>query len=465
MKKILIVDDEPAICWSLKESLQDDGHEVRTVPSVAKALGQADYLPDCILLDVRMPGKSGIDAIADFRQAFGDVPIIMMTAFGDLNTVVRATNEGVFEYLTKPFDLSEMSATVTRALSASAKSADHESSGEPISSDTRLVGRCPAMQRVFKQIAITAPSNLSVLILGETGTGKDCVAYEIHRLSNRAQAPLVTINVSALNLSVIESELFGHVRGAFTGATQDRTGLFELAHGGTIFLDEIAEIPLAAQVKLLRVLETGRFSPVGSIAEREADVRVIAATNRNVEQMIRQGQFREDLYHRLAAVTIVLPPLRDRGDDLELLAEHFVRRAGLDPRRMILPTWMSACRNRSWTGNVRELRNAIEYSLVVSRGQPIDATHLPPPLVNLSNNQAAEAASTEQSLDQLLDRWAGEQLAGEATDLLARVQAIIEPTLIKRVLQQTGDNRSAAAKILGIDRATLREKMKQFGIQ
>ena len=297
MPRILIIDDEPAICWSLKERLTDQGHDVQIAASVERADKLLNtFVPDVIVLDIRLPGLDGLSAIPSFRQRLPATPIIVMTAFGDLQTVVEAINRGAFEYLVKPFELPDFLSVISRAIQTLAK----ETTGpSPPAEANQLIGRGPAMQAIFKQIALMAPTEFPILITGETGTGKELVAEAIHRHSNRRTGPFVRVSLASLNPSVIESELFGHGKGAFTGATEDRQGLFELAENGTIFLDEIGETPPAIQVKLLRVLESHSFTRVGTSNERTTNARLIAATNRDLRSMFAEHNFREDLYHRL----------------------------------------------------------------------------------------------------------------------------------------------------------------------
>ena len=453
MSRILIVDDEPAICWSLKERLKDQGHDVQIAPSVERAEILLDtFSPDVIVLDVRLPGKDGLSALPAFRQRFPNAPVIVMTAFGDLQTVVDAMNRGAFEYLVKPFELSEFLAVVSRALQPIGQAI-------PVTTTKRegsqFIGHGPAMQAVFKQIALVAPTDFSVLITGETGTGKELAAEAIHRHSRRRSEPLLRVSLASLSPTIIESEMFGHVRGAFTGATEDRAGLFELADKGTIFLDEIGEIPLTIQVKLLRVLESHRFTRVGSGDERTSNARLIAATNRNLPQMIAEGTFREDLYHRLKVFSIELPPLRSRREDLRALVEYFL---ATQSAPATTEGFWSEIEGRPWNGNVRELRNAIDHAVVVARGGPLMAAHLPAAVVNqLKLSDPGELLQTAIGL------WVRQQLAEAGaesqTDLYRRFLTSAESALFSEILDHTQQNRSAAAKLLGVDRATLRSKL------
>lgn len=455
MSRILIVDDEPAICWSLRGRLADEGHDVQIAASVERAEKVLTaFTPDVIVLDVRLPGIDGNSAIPRFREQLPSTPIIMMTAFGDLQTVVEAMQRGAFEYLVKPFELSEFMTTVSRALKTQLAPTIEAS---PAVGSTQLVGRGPAMQSVFKQIALVAPTDFPALITGETGTGKELVAAAIHRHSARGNGSFVCVSLASLNPTVIESELFGHVKGAFTGAIEDRPGLFESAENGTIFLDEIGETPLAIQVKLLRVLESKTYTRVGSNEERTTNARLIAATNQNLESMIADGTFREDLYHRLKVFSIDLPPLRNRPEDLRPLVEYFLAK---HPNRLqpIAEEFWAAIEQRTWHGNIRELRNAIDHAVVLARSGPLSAEHLPPPL-----SQLVSSESGPPQLEFAIADWVHRQLEerGEdaVSDLYRRFLGVAEGALFQEILSHTQQNRTAAAKILGLDRATLRTKL------
>ena len=456
MSRILIVDDEPAICWSLRGRLADEGHDVQVAASVERAeTVLASFVPDVIVLDIRLPGIDGNTALPRFRERLPSVPIIMMTAFGDLQTVVESMQRGAFEYLVKPFDLSEFMTAVSRALKAKSAPALETSQS---SDSNQLVGRGPGMQAVFKQIALVAPTDFPALITGETGTGKELVAAAIHRHSARQKGAFVCVSLASLNPTVIESELFGHVKGAFTGAIEDRPGLFQSAENGTIFLDEIGETPLAIQVKLLRVLESRTYTRVGSNEERTTNARLIAATNQNVEAMIAEGTFREDLYHRLRVFSIELPPLRNRREDLRPLVDYFLAKHPNRTNQAVTDEFLAAIEQRAWHGNIRELRNAIDHAVVLARSGPLSVEHLPPPL-----SQLTSAAGRPPQLESAIADWVHRQLEekGEdaVNDLYRRFLGVAEGALFQEILSHTQQNRTAAAKILGLDRATLRTKL------
>jgi len=458
MNRILIIDDEPAIGWSLRELLTDEGHAVEVASSAEAALETCGrFAPEAMLLDVRLPGRDGLTALPDLRAAAPGAAIVVMTAFGDLDTAVRAVAAGAFDYLVKPFDLASVSRVVSRAL------ADRgESVPAPMAdaSPSRLVGSSAAMQAVFKQIAVAAATDLPVLITGQTGTGKELAARAIHAHSRRRDRPLVATSLAALAPSVVESELFGHVRGAFTGATADRRGLFEQADGGTLLLDEIGEAPLEVQAKLLRVLEDRAITPVGSSTARPVDVRVIAATNRDLVAALEAGRFRIDLYHRLRVFQIEMPPLAARPEDLPALVDHFLAAAGHGGRQASA-AFLAAVRGRSWPGNVRELRHAVESATAMARGGSLEAEHLPPAATTPPRG-AAPPLDADECVTAAVRQWvdAAWIASADAGDLHDRLVKLVEKTLAAEAVGRAGGNRTAAAKALGLDRATLRAKLQ-----
>ncbi|MEI8020688.1 MAG: sigma-54 dependent transcriptional regulator [Schlesneria sp.] len=456
MPRILIIDDEPAICWSLKERLTDQGHDVQIAASVERADKILNkFVPEVIVLDIRLPGQDGLSAIPGFRQRLPATPIIVMTAFGDLQTVVDAISRGAFEYLVKPFELPEFLSVISRAIQALSKETTDLSQAAEAN---QLIGRGPAMQGIFKQIALMAPTEFPILITGETGTGKELVAEAIHRHSNRRTGPFVRVSLASLNPSVIESELFGHGKGAFTGATEDRLGLFELAENGTIFLDEIGETPPAIQVKLLRVLESHSLTRVGTNTERTTNARLLAATNRDLRTMIAEHIFREDLYHRLKVFSIELPPLRSHREDLRPLVEYFIGRHLNSMKPKITDEFWAEVEKRNWPGNIRELRNAIDHAVVLARGGPLFAEHLPPlPVVIPPREESTE--DLQRAIAVWVHRQLDESQTDSVNDLYRRYSIVADAALLNEVLNHTQQNRSAAAKLLGLDRATLRTKL------
>jgi two-component system nitrogen regulation response regulator GlnG len=395
------------------------------------------------------------------RFAARKTPIVVITAFGNLDTAVGALGNGAFDYLAKPFDLEQFAGLVERAL-AHGRGAPEAAPALASDRVEDLLGGSPAMQEVFKRIALVAPSDASVLITGESGSGKELVARAIHRHSAYADRPFVPINLASLSPTLVESELFGHVRGAFTGADTSRQGLLELADGATVFFDEAADIPPNVQVKLLRVLEQHEVTPVGDTRPRKTKFRVIAATNRDLRREFASGAFRQDLYFRLAVFDIALPPLCRREDDIPLLAQRFLQRlaGGGQPVGALTDRAVAELKRRRWLGNVRELRNAVEHGALLARGGAIEPEHLPPPL-ELESPDAESPANPSSTLRQAVRDWTAEQLGdqpGEG-DLYQRFLSATEPPLFDAVLDATGQNRAAAAEMLGIHRATLRKKL------
>lgn len=469
MSQILIVDDEPSICWAFREALSDEGHRVAVAPSAEEALQQvaSGERPELVVLDVRLPGIDGLSAMRELRRELGAVPVVVMTAFGSLDTAVRAMEQGAFDYLIKPFDLEAAVTVLRRALAAAAPREQQipaATEAQPAPGQT-LLGRSPGMQQVFKQIALVAPSQVGVLITGESGTGKELVARAIHRHGKRSHTPFVPVCIPALNPGLVESELFGHVKGAFTGAHEERAGLIEQASGGTLFLDEIAEVSPQLQVKLLRMLEQREVYPVGSATAVPVDVRVIAATNRPLEQAISAGEFREDLFYRLSAFRIHLPPLRDRPGDIPLLAQHFLSEtdAGTAGMLRFSPEAMAELNRREWPGNVRELRNAIEHAAILARGGELAVDHLP--ASPLSAPAATEPATRVRDAVEGWARTAAARApAAHEPGLYDQFLQLAEPTLLTAALQQTGGNKAAAAQLLGLHRGTLRQKLRDHGM-
>jgi DNA-binding NtrC family response regulator len=460
MSHVLIVDDEESICWGLERLLSQSGHDVSLAASAEEAFQvAAGHPPDLVVLDVRLPGIDGLSAMQRLNQLAGDVPIVVITAFGSLDVAVTAIRNGAFDYLAKPFDLEQAATVIDRALAQARPAAAGTDAADAFTVEQELLGQGPAMQQVFKRIALVAPSEASVLITGESGTGKELVARAIHRHSRRGDRPFVPIHLASLSPALVESELFGHARGAFTGADGARQGLLELADGATVFFDEAGDIPPAVQVKLLRVLEQREVTPVGSAQPRCTSFRVIAATNRDVRGAGGETALRRDLYFRLAAFEIALPPLRERVEDIPLLAEYFLSRFELDARRKVSigPQAMNELRRRAWPGNVRQLRHAVEHGALVARGGRIGIEHLPPP----DDEQPLRAPFFE--LEEAVRHWTRQQLGSGASNgrLYESFLSQVEPPLFETVLRRTAGNRAAAADSLGIHRATLRKKLER----
>jgi two-component system nitrogen regulation response regulator GlnG len=460
VKHILIVDDEEAVCWSLQRALSREGHSVAVAASAEQAFAlMKEQPPDAVLLDVRLPGMDGLTALSRMKQMGLEAPVIIATAFGNLPTAVRAVEEGAFDYLPKPFDLQQALDAVSRALQR--RPVGEAPVAEPAAEPEEIVGRSPAMQAVFKRIALVAPRDACVLITGESGTGKELVARAIHRYSARRDRPFLPVHVAALNPNLVESELFGHTKGAFTGANQARAGLLALADGGTVFLDELADIPLPVQVKLLRVLEHNEVLPVGANQPQPLHIRILAATHQDLAQCVAEGRFRHDLFFRLNVFQVALPPLRERPEDIEALAEHFLRR--FEPRALpLLPETVRFLQGLPWFGNVRELRNALEHAAIVARGSALLPAHFPPLAAEYGPVTPAEQVASS------VRKWLAEQVraAGNAppADLYQALLHVVEPALLDDVMKRLNGNRWVAAQWLGLNRATVRKKLALYGL-
>ncbi|EAQ78605.1 sigma-54-dependent transcriptional regulator [Blastopirellula marina] len=460
MADVLIVDDEPSVCWAVSSLAEAKGHHAEIAASAEEALQKLNtFQPAAIVLDVRLPGKSGLEAIEAIRSASQNVPIILITAFGDLETAVAAVRSGAFEYIVKPFDAATITGALERALTPR-ETTIATSPNESILPPDGMVGKSLSIQTVFKKIAQAAAADACVLIEGESGSGKELAARAIHQHSARSAGPFVAVNLASLSPSLVESELFGHTRGAFTDAHDAKPGYLQLANGGTLFLDEVADIPAAAQVKLLRALEHGEVTPVGGGQPVPTRFRVISATHRHLLSQVEEGDFRHDLYFRLSAFRLQLPPLRERVDDIPELAKFFLSQLGAAGQSAAITTAaLTELKRRPWYGNVREFRNALEHAQIVSMGDAIRVEHLPaaaPPLNTTGHVDLAE----------LVRSWAQQQLAtGESIDdLHARLLALVEPPLLRAALENHQGQFVAAAKTLGMHRTTVKKKADEYGI-
>jgi len=445
-KRIMVVDDEERIRRILEVSLQERGYEVVPAASAEEAAKKLDGSIDLILTDLKMPGESGLRVLEAVRERRLEVPTIVMTAYGSVESAVEAMKQGAFDYVTKPFDLDEIDLLVERGLCSAVLARENQYLREQHECQLEsMVGKSDAMQKLFDQIQRVAPSDASVLVTGETGTGKELVARALHTLSRRRGRLFVAVNCSSVPQDLFESEMFGHIRGAFTGASADRLGRFELADGGTLFLDEISEMRSEFQAKLLRVLEERRISPVGSSEEMEVDVRVVAASNRNLEAAVSEGRFREDLYYRLNVIALRLPPLRERAGDVALLARGFLqqlaaRSGGEVPA--IEPDALVLLESYAWPGNVRELRNVCERLSVLGGDRTISAD-LVFQLVDIQRRPSTR----------------GEQ---QGTGTLAEGVRRGEVEAIRRALEQASGSKSRAASILEVSERTLWYKLKKY---
>jgi DNA-binding NtrC family response regulator len=453
--KVLVVDDEESIIWIFRKLIESLGHACLAAPTAEKGIeiARAEQ-PELIFMDVNLPGMDGLTALEEVRRVAPRSKYVVITAHGTLDTAVRAMKLGAVEHLSKPVELDEARVLIQAALKGGGVNREVETLRKA-GGLSGIVGKSPGMQEVFKKVAAVAASDATVLLTGESGTGKELLARAVHYNSNRSSGPFEAINCASIPETLLESELFGHEKGAFTGAVRQKPGKFEVAGGGTVFLDEVGEITLAAQVKLLRFLEERKFERVGGTDSISVDVRIVSATNQNLEERVREGRFREDLYFRLNVVRIEIPPLRERRDDVPLLVAYFLdlaRGAGVTTDALEL------MKNHSWPGNVRELRNAIERGVVLARGTPIRPEHLPD---TVTSPRPIGESDLEARIRELVEKLVAQ---GQAGDLYRHVEARWEKALLRRVLEQTGSNQVKAAELLGINRMTLRKKMEQHGL-
>ncbi|WP_253341705.1 nitrogen regulation protein NR(I) [Sphingobium sp. OAS761] len=466
---ILVVDDDPAICVVVGEALRRQGYRVKTAASIRER-GELmeSFSPDVLITDVMLPDGDGLDGVADIIDRKPDLNVIVLSAQNTLNTAIRATEKGAFEYLPKPFDLNELTRAVADALSTRQTMPANEDGGDLPHDGLPLVGRSPAMQEVYRTIARVLSNDLSILVLGESGTGKELVAEAIHSLGQRRTRPFVAINMAAIPRELIEAELFGYEKGAFTGAHVRTAGKFEQAQGGTLFLDEIGDMPMEAQTRLLRVLQSGEVTTVGGSKPVRVNVRIIAATNKDLPRLIEDGRFREDLYYRLNVVPIALPPLRDRREDVILLARHFMERAAQEglPRKLLSDDAAQLLMAWHWPGNVRELQNMMQRLAVLSRENIITADMLRH-ILPLDDAPTGHVMPADQLVHAVRD-WAKRQLGvGLGTpqrSLHDDLLAVVEPILLEEVLGSVDGNQIRAAGLLGINRNTLRKKLTDYGL-
>ncbi len=466
MSNILVCDDDAAIRMVVSQALRRAGHTVTTADSLTQLDRQlAAGAPDVLISDVVLPDGDGIDRMREVGERFPALPVIILSARNTLTTAVRAAELGAYEYLPKPFDLDVLTRAVAGALARGGGGHEHDTPADD--SALPLIGRSPAMQDVYRVIARVVSNDLTVLVSGESGTGKELVARAIHDLGTRRTGPFVAINMAAIPRELIEAELFGHERGAFTGAATRTAGRFEQAGGGTLFLDEIGDMPLEAQTRLLRVLQTGEFTTVGGTRTISADARIVAATNRELADQVRAGQFREDLFYRLNVVPIALPALRERRQDVALLAQHFLNRAveqGL-PRRRLAADAVAVLEMHDWPGNVRELENLMRRLAVLARDEVIDGDAVRQMLGAAPLDPVAGDVDIGAAVRALIERIARERPnALDDGTLYERVIAEVERPLIEAVLARHGHNQLRAARAMGINRNTLRKRLDMFDI-
>ena len=452
--KILVVDDERSIRFSLSELLEGEGHAVREAEHAPAALAALEGDPaDLVVSDLSMPAMDGMQLLEEVRARHPETLFVLMTAYGDERTAVRALREGAYDYVPKPFDNEEIRALVRRAREVLALRAENRRLREELAGEFRgLIGDSPGMREVYRLVRRAAPTDVTVLVTGESGTGKELVARAVHEESRRARGPFVALNCSALPGELVESELFGHLRGAFTGADRDREGLFEAADGGTLFLDEIGDLAVPAQAKLLRALEERQVLRVGATRPTAVDVRVVAATHRPLERLVAEGGFRQDLLFRLQVIQVQIPPLRERRDDIPALAVHFVRhfaeRYGR-PVREIDPGARRALLAYDWPGNVRELRNVVERAVVLAEGETLEAADLPPAV----SGSTAPLRPADAALADL-----------PFAEARARALDAFDRSFLGAALERHGRNVSRTARALEMHRQSLQKKLRQLGI-
>lgn len=455
---VWVVDDDEAIRFVLERALGRAGYKTQSFATVGSVSAQLDdQHPAVIITDIRLPDADGLSVLTALEERGIDIPVIAMTAFSDLDQAVSAFQSGVFDYLSKPFDLDKVLAVVARASAALPSAVPREK--DTVESH-QLIGDSAPMQEVFRTIGRLSRSSISVLITGETGTGKEVVARALHQHSPRSNGPFVAINTAAIPTELLESELFGHEKGSFTGAHERRKGRFEEATGGTLFLDEIGDMPLPLQTRLLRVLAEGDYYRVGGRDLLRADVRLLTATHQDLQHKIEDGSFREDLYHRLNVITIEIPPLRERDQDIVLLARHFLRQAAREMRleeKYLLPETIQALQGKAWPGNVRQLQNLCQQLCVMAPGEQILPVDLPDSLKD--KNGAAEPS---ESWSEALHIWTRKALYHGQTDLMSAARGELEKIIMDCALEHTGGKRVEAARLLGLGRNTLTRKLKEL---
>jgi two-component system, NtrC family, nitrogen regulation response regulator GlnG len=460
MKPVWVIDDDRSIRWVFEKALAREGIPFKTFALAQEALAALERdTPQVLVSDIRMPGTSGLELLQSVKQKHPELPVIIMTAYSDLESAVAAFQGGAFEYLPKPFDVDQAVELIRRALDESMREAGDE---ETATASPEILGQAPAMQEVFRAIGRLSNSNSTVLITGESGTGKELVARALHRHSPRAAKPFIAINTAAMPKDLLESELFGHERGAFTGAQAMRRGRFEQAEGGTLFLDEIGDMAHDLQTRLLRVLSDSHFYRVGGHQPLRANVRVIAATHQDLEVRVREGAFREDLYHRLNVIRLRLPSLRERREDVPLLARHFLAKSardlGVEAKRLSEGAvgYLAA---QDWAGNVRQLENVCHWLTVMAPARDVDVGDLPPEL------RESSGAGTDGDWTAALQRHVERALVRGESDLMDALSRDFEKILIAKALAHTGGRRIEAATLLGIGRNTITRKIAELGIE
>jgi nitrogen regulation protein NR(I) len=463
--KLLLIEDDRGIASALQRVLIDEGHSVEIEERGDKGLTRArEEVFDLVITDFKMPGLSGLDLVKQLHLAKPRLPIILITAHGTTETAIEATKAGAYDYLVKPFEMEELLQLVTKSVANSRVLSRPVGLGIPGAPGDTLVGKSRALQDIFKEIGRIAAKPINVLIRGETGTGKELIARAIHHHSDRAKAPFLAINCAAIPETLLESELFGHEKGAFTGAEARRIGRFEQAHHGTIFLDEIGDMSPITQVKLLRVLQEKTVQRLGDKETIPVDVRIIAATHRHLEDAMQKGQFREDLFYRLSVVVITVPPLRERREDIPELVQYFLSKFGAElgaPSSSIHPAAIELLQAQPWAGNVRELENAVRKVLLLARGYTINLDHV---RLALKPSSASMGRPAEVSLARQASDLLAAAQRGELGNAYARLIQLAERELFSQAIQSARGNQAKAARWLGLSRLTLREKLNQYGL-
>jgi two-component system nitrogen regulation response regulator GlnG len=462
---VWIIDDDKSIRWVVEKALQKAKMQTLTFSNAKELINALQHdKPDALLTDIRMPGMDGFELLDRVQKNYPGLPVIIMTAHSDLESAVSAFHGGAFEYLPKPFDINEVVELAHRACTHSRQQQENQKEAAALESPPEIIGAAPAMQEVFRAIGRLARSNITVLINGESGTGKELVAKALHKHSPRAKNPFIALNMAAIPKDLMESELFGHEKGAFTGAQARRAGRFEQANGGTLFLDEIGDMPAELQTRLLRVLADGEFYPVGAHLSVKVDVRIIAATHQNLEALVEQGRFREDLFHRLNVIRIHIPPLRDRKQDIPLLLRHFLTQAAQELNteiKTLRPDAENYLSSLDWPGNVRQLENCCRWLTVMASGREIHLHDLPPEFLNKPQEREAESGNWES----MLRIWIDRQLLTKEHEVAKQTIPAVETILIKAALNFTHGKRHEAAILLGYGRNTLTRKIKELGIE
>ena len=462
MSKILVVDDEESVCWAFEQFLKEEGQSPLIASNAQEALEKVTAeKPDLVIMDIRMPGQmNGLEALAEMRKLDPEIYVIIMTAYGDMQTAIEAMQAGAYDYIIKPLDLDQVGVIIQKALKAQKRSRELELLRTEVMGryqKDNIIGKSPEMQDIYKLIGALTTNDVAVLIEGKTGVGKELVAKAIHYNSFRKDRPFVAVNCAALTETLLESELFGHEKGAFTGAINQKQGKFEIVKDGTLFLDEVGDISPSTQTKLLRVLDHGEFERVGSNKTLKMSARIIAATNRNLAEATQEGHFREDLYYRLRVFSVHIPSLRERKEDIPLLVRHFVDMSNQELSKQIKGVdsgAMDLLLAHDWPGNVRELENVIKSAAVLCRGDVILQEHLPSRLTLVP--QGPGYAALESALEKILR----EKTESGSPEPYKEITEYVENLLVKKVLQQVDQNQVKAAELLGISRTTLRKKMR-----